>query len=80
MGGPGSRSPAFRPGSGPVARAEGHRIGPACPALARQREGGSITKKFAELLGWTIGVESKVGKGSRFTIRIPVQYSEGIPP
>ena len=57
MGGPGSRSPAFRPGSGPVARAEGHRIGRACPAVARLREGGSITRKFAELLGGTIGME-----------------------
>ena len=29
----------------------------------------SITKKFAELLGGTIGVESEVRKGSTFTVR-----------
>jgi signal transduction histidine kinase len=36
--------------------------------------GLSITKKFAELLGGTIAVESKVGKGSIFTVRIPAVY------
>ena len=36
--------------------------------------GLSITKKFAELLNWTIGVESVVGKGSTFTVRVPVEY------
>ena len=41
--------------------------------------GLSITKKFAELLGGTIGVASEVGKGSTFTVRVPVEYdsSEG---
>jgi signal transduction histidine kinase len=39
--------------------------------------GLSITKQFAELLGGTIEVASEVGKGSVFTVRIPVMYEEG---
>ncbi len=38
--------------------------------------GLSITKQFAELLGGSIGVESEVGKGSTFTVRVPVVYKE----
>jgi signal transduction histidine kinase len=36
--------------------------------------GLSITKKFAELLGGSVGVVSEVGKGSVFTVEIPVVY------
>ena len=35
-----------------------------------------ITKGIAELLGGTISVRSEVGKGSTFTVRVPV-YGAG---
>ena len=38
--------------------------------------GLSITKKFAELLGGSISVESEIGKGTTFTITIPSTYSD----
>jgi signal transduction histidine kinase len=37
--------------------------------------GLSLAKKFAELLGGTVGVTSREGKGSRFATTIPTRYS-----
>jgi signal transduction histidine kinase len=37
--------------------------------------GLSLAKKFAVLLGGTVAVASKVGKGSRFSVRIPTHYT-----
>jgi len=39
--------------------------------------GLSLSKKFAELLGGTVAVESEVAKGSRFSVTIPIRYSSG---
>lgn len=39
--------------------------------------GLSLAKKFAELLGGRVAVQSELGKGSRFSVLIPVQYSTG---
>lgn len=37
--------------------------------------GLSLAKKFAVLLGGSVAVTSKVGRGSRFSVRIPAQYA-----
>ena len=48
-----------------------------------KRYGGSglglaITKKLTDLLGGTIDLESEQGKGSKFTVRIPVRPKTGV--
>lgn len=50
-------------------------------AGSEQRQKGTglglaITKKYTELLGGTISVESEVGKGTTFTVRMPAVYEE----
>lgn len=39
--------------------------------------GLSLAKKFSELLGGQVFAESELGKGSRFSVRIPLRYSAG---
>jgi signal transduction histidine kinase len=36
--------------------------------------GLSLARKFAELLGGQVGVESEMGKGSRFWVRLPTRF------
>ena len=40
--------------------------------------GLSLAKEYAEMHGGTISVESELGHGSVFTVRIPVDGPDGI--
>jgi signal transduction histidine kinase len=37
--------------------------------------GLSLARKFAELLGGRVGVESELGKGSRFFVVLPMRFA-----
>jgi signal transduction histidine kinase len=39
--------------------------------------GLSLARKFAELLGGRVGVESELGKGSRFWVALPMRFDPG---
>jgi signal transduction histidine kinase len=40
--------------------------------------GLSLARKFAELLGGKVAVQSELGKGSRFSVLIPIRYSGAV--
>jgi len=42
--------------------------------------GLSLARKFAQLLGGTVAVESELGKGSRFSVTLPMKISDPVPP
>jgi len=42
--------------------------------------GLSLARKFAQLLGGRVGVESELGKGSRFWVTLPVKFADGEKP
>ena len=53
-------------------------------SATRRHEGAglglALVKSLAELLGGTIAVESRLGEGSRFSLRLPRQVGVGAPP
>jgi len=42
--------------------------------------GLSLARKFAQLLGGKVGVESELGQGSRFWVTLPVKFADGESP
>ncbi len=38
--------------------------------------GLSLSRRLAELMGGTLAVDSRVGRGSTFTVRLPIRYSQ----
>jgi signal transduction histidine kinase len=42
--------------------------------------GLSLARKFAQLLGGSVAVESELGKGSRFSVKLPVRIADPIAP
>ena len=39
--------------------------------------GLAVTKRYTELLGGSVSVESEVGKGTTFRVQVPEEYREG---
>ena len=56
------------------------RFGQADSVLSRQAEGSGIglhlTRMFVEMMGGNISIESKLGAGSTFTVKLPVKKVE----
>jgi signal transduction histidine kinase len=42
--------------------------------------GLALARKFAQLLGGTVAVESELGKGSRFSVTLPIKIADPAPP
>jgi signal transduction histidine kinase len=42
--------------------------------------GLSLARKFAQLLGGSVAVESELGKGSRFSVMLPTKIADPVPP
>lgn len=53
--------------------------GDQCPSLQGTGLGLPISRKFAELMGGVLEVDSEMDTGSRFTLAIPVELVEGAP-
>ena len=42
--------------------------------------GLSLARKFAHLLGGSVAVQSELGKGSRFSVTLPIKIADPVPP